>query len=181
MQLRIATLASVLILAFTTAAPALAVDTAAIDQAIGPTLDRFYAENPQHREMVRKASAMLVFPHITKVGVGVGGERGEGALLADGAIVGHYKVTGASVGATLGAARSSEIILFMTPEARGNFEASKGWTIGADTDVAIAKAGAGREFNNDTMRHPVVAFVFDEHGLIADASLQGTKITRLPG
>jgi lipid-binding SYLF domain-containing protein len=181
MQFRIATLASVLILAVTATAPAVAVDTAAIDQAIGPTLDRFYAENPQHREMVRKASAVLVFPRITKAGVGVGGERGQGALMVDGSVAGYYQITGASLGATVGAARSSEIILFMTSEARGKFEASKGWAIGADTDVAIAKAGAGREFTSETMHHPVVAFVFDEHGLIADVSLQGTKITRLPG
>ena len=181
MQFRIATLASVLILACTTAASAVAASPAAVDESLGPTLDRFYAQNPEHRELVRKAAAVLVFPRITKAGVGVGGERGQGALLVDGAIVGHYQVTGASLGATLGAARSSQVILFMTREARVQFEASKGWTIGADADVAIAKAGAGRDVNSETMRHAVVAFVFDEHGLIADVSLQGTKFTRLPG
>ena len=181
MQLRIATLASVLILAITTAGSALAANLAAVDEGVAATMDRFYAQNPEHRELVRKAAAVLVFPRITKAGVGVGGERGQGALLVDGSIVGHYQVTGASLGATVGAARSSEVILFMTREARQQFEASKGWTIGADADVAVAKAGAGRDLNSETLRHPVVAFVFDEHGLIADVSLQGTKITRLPG
>ena len=114
MQFRIATLASVLILACTTAASAVAASPAAVDESLGPTLDRFYAQNPEHRELVRKAAAVLVFPRITKAGVGVGGERGQGALLVDGAIVGHYQVTGASLGATLGAARSSQVILFMT-------------------------------------------------------------------
>jgi lipid-binding SYLF domain-containing protein len=181
MQFRIAMLASVLILACATAASAVATNLAAVDEGMGASLDRFYAQNPEHRELVRKAAAVLVFPRITKVGVGVGGERGQGALLVGGSIVGHYQLSGASLGATVGAARSSEIILFMTREAREQFEASKGWTIGADADVAIARAGAGRDVNNQTMRHPVVAFVFDEHGLIADVSLQGTKISRLPG
>jgi lipid-binding SYLF domain-containing protein len=181
MQYRIATLASVLILALSTATAAVAADLAAVDEGVNATLDRFYAQSPGHRELVRQAAAVLVFPRITKAGVGVGGERGEGALLVDGAIVGHYQVTGASVGATVGAARSSEVILFMTREARAQFEASKGWTIGADADVAIAKVGAGADANSETLRHPVVAYVFGEHGLIADVSLQGTKITRLPG
>jgi lipid-binding SYLF domain-containing protein len=181
MNFRIATLASVLFMAGAMAGSAVAANQAAVDEGVNATLDRFYAQSPEHRELVRKAAAVLVFPRITKAGVGVAGERGQGALLVDGSIVGHYQVTGASLGATVGAARSSEVILFMTREARDRFEASKGWTIGADADVAIAKAGAGADATSETMRHAVVAFVFDEHGLIADVSLQGTKITRLPG
>ena len=158
-----------------------AMTTAEIDVGVEATLQKFYAESPSHHELVNKAAAVLVFPHVTKGGVGVGGEHGEGALLVRGEIVKHYQVTGASVGLTIGVAEHSEIILFMTNEARRKFEQSKGWTIGADAGVAVASKGAGLEYDNETLRRPVLSFVLGEHGLIGDLSLRGAKITPLVG
>jgi lipid-binding SYLF domain-containing protein len=40
--------------------------------------------------------------------------------------------------------------------------------------------GAGGDYDSETLRKPVLAFVFNEHGLIADASLEGAKISKLP-
>jgi lipid-binding SYLF domain-containing protein len=159
---------------------ALAATTADIDAGVAGTLDRFYAQDQTHRELTQKAAAVLVFPTVTKAGAGVGGEYGEGALEVNGKTVGYYKVTGASVGATLGAARRSEVILFMTDAARDRFMHSHDWSIGADTGVAVVHKGAGAEYDTQTLRKPVLAFVFGEKGLIADASLEGAKITRLP-
>lgn len=152
--------------------------TSVINSRVDSALARFYAQDASHRELARKAAAMLVFPRVTKAGAGVGGEYGEGVLEVDGSTVGYYKVTGASVGATLGAARRSEVILFMTQEARDKFLSSRGWTIGADAGVAVVK-GAGAEVDSETMHHPVLAFVFGEKGLIADVSLEGAKVTKL--
>ncbi len=86
---------------------------------------------------------MLVFPRVTKAGAGVGGEFGKGALLVHGRTVGYYKVTGGSIGATLGVAYHSEVILFMTDEARDHFMHSSDWSIGADAGVAIVKKRRG--------------------------------------
>ncbi len=158
-----------------------AVDPAAVDAGVKSTLQRFYAENPGNRDLVAKASGMLVFPRVTKAGLGIGGEVGQGALIVGGGTAGYYKMSGASVGATVGVAHRAEIILFMTPEARDKFERSNGWTIGADVGVAVATKGAGGDYDSETLRRPVIAFVLGEHGLIADVSLQGTKITRVEG
>jgi len=140
------------------------------------TLDKFYAQNPGHRELVAKAAGVLVFPRISKGGAVVGGEHGRGTLLANGREVGHYEISGASLGATLGYADRSEVILFMTSDARDQFEHSKGWTIGADVGVAIASQGAGGQYDTQTLKRPVLAFVLGEHGLMADVSLQGDKV-----
>ena len=69
----------------------------------------------------------------------------------------------------------------MTPEARDKFEASAGWTIGADVGMAVASKGAGGDYDSESLRKPVVAFVLGERGLIADVSLEGTKITKVAG
>jgi lipid-binding SYLF domain-containing protein len=61
-------------------------------------------------------------------------------------------------------------------DALDKFTNSKGWSIGADTGVALVKVGAGGEYDTDTLKKPIIGFVFREKGLIADLSLEGTKI-----
>jgi len=156
---------------------ATAMSPAEIDAGVQATLQSFYAQHHGHHELVDKAAAVLVFPHVTKAGVGVGGLHGEGALLVNGKIVKHFEVSGASVGATLGVAEHSEVILFMTKEAREKFERSNGWTIGADAGVAVASKGTGAEYDMQTLRRPVLSFVLGERGLMGDLSLAGLKIT----
>jgi lipid-binding SYLF domain-containing protein len=158
---------------------ALAASTEQIDADVAAALTRFYAQDQDHRDLAQKASAILVFPHLTKAGAGIGGEYGEGALEIDGKTVGYYKMTGASLGATLGAAHRSEVILFMTDDARAKFMNSRDWTVGVDAGVAIVK-GAGVKADTETLRRPVVAFVFGEQGLIADVSMEGAKVSKLP-
>jgi lipid-binding SYLF domain-containing protein len=158
---------------------ALGVTKAEIDAGVDAALSQFYAHNAANRELADKAAAMLVFPHVTKGGVGVGGAYGEGALLINGKTSAYYKVGAASIGATLGVAQRSEIILFMTEEARDKFLNSKGWTIGADAGVALVHVGAGGQYDTETLRRPIIAFVFGEKGLIADISLEGSKITKI--
>ena len=156
---------------------ATAMSAAEIDAGVQATLQSFYAQHQGNRELTDKAAGVLVFPHVTKAGVGVGGLHGEGALLVKGKIVKHFEVSGASVGATLGVAEHSEVILFMTNEARDKFQRSKGWTIGADAGVAVASRGAGVEYDVATLRRPVLSFVLDKQGLMGDLSLAGLKIT----
>jgi len=149
-----------------------------INSRVDATLNTFYAQGANHRQLASKAAAVLVFPRVTKAGVGIAGQYGEGALEVNGATVGYYKVSGASVGATLGAEHRSEVILFMTDAAREKFMNSDGWTVGADANVAVVK-GVGGTVDTENLQHPVVAFVFGEKGLMADVSLEGSKVTKL--
>jgi lipid-binding SYLF domain-containing protein len=152
---------------------------AEIDQGVHATLQQFYQLNPMHKDLVTRAKGALVFPKVTKGGVGVGGQFGEGALLINGKTVDYYSVASASVGLTLGLAKHKEIILFMTQEALDKFVNSHGWTIGADTGVAVLSKGAGGAYDTQTLQRPILAFVFGEKGLIGDISLEGTKVTKL--
>jgi lipid-binding SYLF domain-containing protein len=152
---------------------------AQIDERAHVAMQQFYQLNPAHRELVGRAKGVLVFPHITKGGVGVGGQFGEGALRIDGKNVAYYSITSASVGLTLGLAKHKEVILFMTQEALDKFTNSHGWTIGADTGVAVLSKGAGGDYDTQTLQRPILGFVFGEKGLIGDVSLEGSKVTKL--
>ena len=109
---------------------ALAADAGAIDSKnISATLDRFYALSPdQNRYLAQNAAGVLVFPSITKAGIGVGGERGDGALLENGKTVGYYSISGASIGLTLGVSRHSQVILFNTQQALEKFVKGGDWS-----------------------------------------------------
>src|SRR6202051_3690757 len=108
-----------------------------IDVSVTGTLQRFTSANPAHAELLRKAAGVLVFPRSTKAGAGIGGEHGDGALLKGGATAHYYSLTSASLGLTLGAGQRSEVLLFMTREALAKFEASKGYNLGVDAEIAV--------------------------------------------
>jgi len=51
--------------------------------------------------------------------------------------------------------------------------------VGADTSVAVVKKGAGGTYDSETLKKPVLVFVFGEAGLMGDVSLQGAKISKI--
>jgi lipid-binding SYLF domain-containing protein len=100
-------------------------------------------------------------------------------LLVNGQNAGYYSLSQASVGLTLGLAKHEEIIMFMTQEALDKFTSTKGWSVGADTGVAVLSKGAGGDYDTKTLQKPILGFVFGEKGLIGDVSLDGSKITQI--
>jgi lipid-binding SYLF domain-containing protein len=131
------------------------------------------------RELGGRARGMLVFPRVFKGGLGIGGAFGEGALLVGGETAAYYSVASASIGFQLGAQRQSVVILFMTDESLERFRTSRGWQAGVDGSVAFASIGGGETVDTETVRKPIVGFVFSNRGLMYDLALEGAKITRL--
>jgi lipid-binding SYLF domain-containing protein len=158
---------------------ALAIDTAAIDTQVSATLNKFFSMSDQNLTLANKAAAVLIFPDITKGGIGLGGEHGYGAFQENGKTVGYYSISGASIGLTLGLSHHSQIILFNTPEARDKFVNGGNWSVGADASVAMMKKGASGSYDTQSLSKPVMVFVFGERGLMGDASLGGAKISKV--
>src|SRR5580692_7274702 len=125
------------VVALATSATLFAATETQINSQVSATLLTFNAINPANKALGDKAAGVLVFPRVTKGGVGVAGEFGEGALQVNGRTVGYYSVGAASVGLTLGLAKHSEIIMFMTPESLEKFTSSMGWSIGADAGITV--------------------------------------------
>lgn len=150
-----------------------------IDSGIDQTLSRLYVAAPGSRELVAKARGVLVFPSVVAAGFVVGGQYGEGALRVGGHTVGYYSTTSASVGLQIGAQSKAIVFLFMTQDALDKFRSSKGWSAGADASVAVLKVGANGQIDTASAPAPVEAFVLTNSGLMANLSLEGTKVTRL--
>jgi lipid-binding SYLF domain-containing protein len=169
--------AGLTVLGLAASAPSFARSKAEIDASADAAAKHFYAMSPRNRELADKAVGMLVFGQVTKAGVGVAGEFGEGVLRINGQDVNYYSVTSGSVGLTVGVAKHREIILFMTQESLDKFTKSAGWSVGADASVAIVKTGVGGEYDTVTLSKPILGFVFGEKGLLGDLSIEGSKIS----
>jgi lipid-binding SYLF domain-containing protein len=150
-----------------------------LDARVREAVHELYQTSPTARELGGKARGMLVFPRVFKAGYGIGGEYGEGVLLADGHTVDYYNIASASVGLQLGIQRKSVVVLFMTDDALRHFRDSEGWKVGVDTSVAIVTVGIGGEIDTDTLQKPVIGFLFSNKGLMYNLTLEGSKISRM--
>jgi len=150
-----------------------------IDASVDAALERFYKQVAGAREFVKSSKGILVMPNVIKGAFIVGGEYGEGALRIGGKTVAYYNTVSGSIGFQIGGESKDIILCFMTEEALNNFRASKGWEAGVDGNVALISIGAGQRADTTTSQDPIVGFVFDAKGLIADLSIKGAKFTKI--
>jgi lipid-binding SYLF domain-containing protein len=150
-----------------------------INSSSQAALSRLYANTRGSHELVAKARGVLVFPSVVAAGLGVGGEYGEGELLVGGVPAGYYSTASASLGLQIGAQDKAMMFLFMTEDSLRRFQSSAGWTAGADATVAVLKVGANGDIDTATATAPVIGFVVTNAGLMAGATIQGTKVSKL--
>jgi lipid-binding SYLF domain-containing protein len=167
------------ILALASSAALFAATKSEINERVSVTLQQFDSFNRANRSLGEKAAGVLIFPRVTKGGVGVGAEFGEGVLQVNGQTVGYYSVGSASVGLTLGLAKHSEIIMFMTQDSLDKFTSKAGWSIGADAGITVVSGGVNASYDTEIEKKPILGFVFAEKGLIGDLSLEGSKISKI--
>jgi lipid-binding SYLF domain-containing protein len=150
-----------------------------INASVNACLDRFYKQVKGGKEMAAKAKGVLVMPNVVKAGLIVGGEYGEGALRVGGKTASYYNLASGSIGFQIGGEAKDLVILFMQGEALKQFQASKGWEVGLDGNVALVTIGGGERVDFTKMKDPIIGFVFDVKGLMADISLKGAKFTKI--
>jgi lipid-binding SYLF domain-containing protein len=168
-----------LILIFFCAEASHAASAQEINIKVNAALELFYKEVGGGKRFVQSGSGVLVFPSVFKAGIGIGGEYGEGALRIKGKTVDYYSTAAASIGFQLGAQSKTVIIVFMTNKALKEFRDSSGWEAGVDGSVALVEFGAGGSIDTTNIKDPIVGFVFDNKGLMFNATLEGSKFTKL--
>ncbi|MFW5451353.1 MAG: YSC84-related protein [Methylophagaceae bacterium] len=150
-----------------------------IDIGVVETLKRFRKDIAGGNEFLKRSKGVLVFPSVIKVGFGIGGEYGEGALITGGKTKSYYSTAAASIGFQLGAQSKSLVLVFMNDEALKHFQSSKGWKAGVDGSVAVIEWGVGEDINTIDIEDPIVGFVFSNKGLMFNLTLEGSKFTKI--
>lgn len=171
--------AAVILMCLLCSPVAFPIDKETISLEATQTLRELYGLNPKYKEMAEKSAGILIFPSVTKAGIGVAGEYGEGILQIRGRNSGYFNIVSASVGLTAGVVNRREVIMFMTQNALNEFLKKEDWLVGVDASIALVYQGASDQFNIDADHKPIVGFIFGETGLMGDLSLEGSKITRI--
>jgi lipid-binding SYLF domain-containing protein len=159
--------------------PVLAASAAEIDSAANKALVVFREDVNGADVFLNQAAGYLVFPRVIKVGIGIGGETGEGVLRVGGKTVDYYRTSAGSFGFQLGAQAKSIVIAFMTPESLEKFRNSSGWKAGVDGSIALIDMGGGKAIDTGNIKDPVVGFVFGSAGLMFNLTLEGSKFSKL--
>jgi len=150
-----------------------------IDIKTDATLKQFAETVDGAQVFLDNAKGVLVFPSIFRAGFVFGGQYGEGALRIDGRTADYYNTVGGSFGFQLGAQTQTLILVFLEQSALDQFRRSSGWEVGVDGSVALVELGAAASLTTISAKDPIVAFVFDNKGLMYNLSLEGSKFTKL--
>lgn len=151
---------------------------AEISRDANAALQRLYAEVPAAKALGAKANAILVFPKVTKAGLGVGGQLGDGALLQQGKTVGYYNTAGASIGLQAGAQQFGYALFFMNANALAQLDKADGFEVGVGPSVVVMDEGKAKTMTTTTAKDDIYAFIFGQKGLMAGLGIQGNKITK---
>jgi lipid-binding SYLF domain-containing protein len=144
-------------------------------------LQKLYTQNDKAKMLGERSKAILVFPTITKGGLIVGGESGNGMLLERGKAAGNYNISAGSVGLQIGGQQYSLALFMMTDAAISALKNGDGWSVGTGPSVVALDEGAAKELTPETMRSDVYVMTFGQKGLMAGVDLKGSKITRTGG
>jgi lipid-binding SYLF domain-containing protein len=134
---------------------------------------------PLAAELQKTAVAVLVFPSITKAGLGIGGQYGEGTLLKKGTAAAYYKTTGASFGLQAGGQKYGYAMFFTSPKAVTELDNANGFEVGVGPSVVVVDEGMGKSTTTKTLKDDVYAFIFGQSGLMAGLGVQGNKIKKI--
>ena len=135
--------------------------------------------NPGAASLALRAKAVLIFPNIIKAGLVFGGAYGEGVLERNNNVDAYYNSVTASWGLQAGAQSYGYVVFLMNQKAVHYVNISHGWEIGTGPSVVVVNDGVAENLSSSTLRHDAYAFIFDQQGLMATLSIEGTKITRI--
>ncbi len=150
-----------------------------INGEVNEALKLFSQQVKGGNEFLNTSKGVLVIPNIVKAGLGVGGQYGEGALRIGGKTVEYYSIAGGSVGFQIGAQKMNLVLVFMQEDALKKFRTSSGWKAGVDATVAFVDVGKEKSLDTTNIKDPIVVFLFGQKGLMAAATIEGAKFTKL--
>jgi lipid-binding SYLF domain-containing protein len=159
--------------------PANAETQADLNHDSAQALQTLCSTNPAAAALAEHAHAVLIFPNIVKAGLVFGGAYGEGELLEGSRVDGYYNSVTGSWGLQAGAQSYGYIVFLMTPSAVAYIHKSAGLELGVGPTVVVVDQGIARNLSTSTLKDDAYAFIFNQQGLMAGVSIEGTKISRI--
>lgn len=150
-----------------------------LDSRSQQALQTLYSTHPSAEALSHKAKAILIFPNIVKAGLVFGGSYGEGELVKGSTTEGYYNSVGGSWGLQAGAQSYGYAVFLMTDKAVQYVHQTHGWELGVGPTVVVVDEGAAKNLSTSTLKKDAYAFIFNQQGLMAGVSIEGTKISKI--
>lgn len=160
-------------------APAQAETAATIEKDSRAALALLRENSAPADRIADEAAAILVFPKILKGGLIIGGQYGEGALFKNDDVAQYYSTAAASFGLQAGLTTFGYAVFFMDDASLSYLDNSDGWEIGTAPNVVVIEKGAAASLTTTSGRKDIYVFFFDQKGLMAGLTIEGTKITEI--
>jgi lipid-binding SYLF domain-containing protein len=161
------------------AAPAFAATKEDLTQDSNQALQLLYKVNPIAANLAKSARAVLIFPKVIKAGLVFGGSYGEGVMEKNQKVAGYYNSFSGSWGLQAGAQSYAYVVFLMNNNAVDYVARTSGWEIGVGPTVVLVDAGAAKNLSTSTLKDDAYTFIFDQEGLMAGISIEGTKISQI--
>jgi lipid-binding SYLF domain-containing protein len=161
------------------AAAAETVNAESLDRSSDQALEHLYQTNPVARVLAEKSRAILIFPSIVKAGFVFGAGYGEGELKQGAKVDGYYNSFTGSWGLQAGAQTYGYVVFLMNRKAVDYVHETHGWEIGVGPTVVVVDEGVAKNLSTSTLKDDAYAIIFDQQGLMAGVSIEGTKISRI--
>jgi len=135
-------------------------------------------------DLLRKASAVAIFPGVVKAGFVFGGKYGRGVVLKHNkkhntwSAPAFYSIGAGSVGWQIGV-QSTDLVLLIRTERGLKSLLNSEFTLGADAAVAAGPVGRRAEASTDAGMKAEILSYSRSRGLFAGVSLEGAKINVL--
>jgi lipid-binding SYLF domain-containing protein len=159
--------------------PASAQSRGALEADARKAYNSLIVKVPAAKAIGKNAVAVLVFPKITKAGLMVGGQSGDGVLLKEGKATAYYNTSGVSYGLQAGAQQFGYAMFFMNEKSLNALNETSGFEVGVGPSIVVVDEGMAKSLTTKTANQDVYAFIFSQKGLMAGVGLQGNKITKL--
>lgn len=142
-------------------------------------LQTLYKTEPVAKTLAKNAKGILIFPNIVKAGLVFGGSYGEGVLLKGTQVIDYYNSVAGSWGLQIGAQSYGYAVFLMTDDAVNYVEKTKGWELGVGPTVVVVDSGVAKNISSSSLKSDAYAFIFNQQGLMAGVSIEGTKISHI--
>ena len=150
-----------------------------LNQSASQSLQELCRKNPVAANISKIAKAELIFPNIVRAGLIFGGGYGEGVLMEESKVMDYYNSVSGSWGLQAGAQSYGYVVFLMNDQALSYLKKSRGWEIGVGPTVVLVNEGVAKNLSSTTLQDDAYAFIFDQQGLMASVSIEGTKISRI--
>lgn len=158
-------------LGFVAVAPAVGDEKSRLTEESHEAVAALIKSDPSVKDAIAEAAAYAIFPGVGKGGLLVGGARGTGQVMVNGAPIAKVTLTQVTLGLQLGGQKYVELILFENKEALDRFLAGS-YTMAAQASAVAAKSGASA---NAKYADGVKVVTMAIGGLMYEASVGGQK------